>query len=898
MPKTIKKATKILSLILVAVMIIQTSPIISVAESETDSSLCPCLNCSEYNCACVCISEAVCNCVQCKRRVNTVYDNYGNLISNEVFDGKKTLKNQNIYSSDGGHLLASVDFSGNSVYYEYNEDEFPTKMTSGDTVIDFTYNALGQLTQVSQAVSDLMEGTTISNQYSYTDNKITSITHNGFSYNFTYDSYGNQTVVKINDQVYLTNEYGGKNNDRLGKVNYSNGQSVTYLYDINDNITGISYNNGVTYAFIYEYDSDNVLTKITDNNAGYIICYTDTATEIRNKSDNSLMYSSVYNNDGSETETIYDSTINYEYINSYNQITGETVVAKNATVSTTYEEDSVENALSRDINSSVTTDWFNRTEKKNISVNTDKINTETDKLASYYVSGEYNYTYNDTVTTASTKIASHSSSFSSSSYINNRTDYYEYDASGNIEGIYRYVNGVKTYFYQYEYDEAGQLVRENNKEKNITITYHYDAGGNLVGRREYGYTTEDIDNVMAYDAVMAYGFGNDWADEATLYLYLDMVGDSSAASNITYDNMGNTTSINGYSLTWQAGRQLNTVTNDDGSYQKYYYNSDGYVSRVDAYDENSEYINSYQFIWDGEKLVAKCTISADGSKIISRLLYDSDGEAYGFVLNDSLLYLYRKNLLGDVTGIIDGETGNLIAECSYDAYGNMRVQETSIVNIILAALTFYTSPILYRGYVHTMVGDNIAYYLGSRFYMPMFGRFLNADKHFDTGTGVIGTNMFAYCNNNPVMFTDATGESILGAVAGVLGLTTVELVCMTVLLMIMADVLTGGKVILSFSEAVALIIESISYNISSSVVISKTTNIPSKLKDGDKVKTPDTHPNEFDKIKGSNRYRHKKTGWEFKIDKSGHNGGPHWDARPGNGKTGDYKNISLEGDIL
>ncbi len=71
-------------------------------------------------------------------------------------------------------------------------------------------------------------------------------------------------------------------------------------------------------------------------------------------------------------------------------------------------------------------------------------------------------------------------------------------------------------------------------------------------------------------------------------------------------------------------------------------------------------------------------------------------------------------------------------------------------------------PQLYRGYIYSLVGDEVCYYLGSRFYSPKLGRFLNADKHFDTGTGVLGTNMFAYCNNNPVMFIDPTGEAFSG----------------------------------------------------------------------------------------------------------------------------------------
>ena len=38
------------------------------------------------------------------------------------------------------------------------------------------------------------------------------------------------------------------------------------------------------------------------------------------------------------------------------------------------------------------------------------------------------------------------------------------------------------------------------------------------------------------------------------------------------------------------------------------------------------------------------------------------------------------------------------------------------------------------------------------------GRFLNADGYADTGDGIFGTNMFAYCGNNPVTRSDPTGQ--------------------------------------------------------------------------------------------------------------------------------------------
>jgi len=37
------------------------------------------------------------------------------------------------------------------------------------------------------------------------------------------------------------------------------------------------------------------------------------------------------------------------------------------------------------------------------------------------------------------------------------------------------------------------------------------------------------------------------------------------------------------------------------------------------------------------------------------------------------------------------------------------------------------------------------------------GRFINADALVSTGQGILGNNMFAYCNNNPIIYADPTG---------------------------------------------------------------------------------------------------------------------------------------------
>ena len=66
------------------------------------------------------------------------------------------------------------------------------------------------------------------------------------------------------------------------------------------------------------------------------------------------------------------------------------------------------------------------------------------------------------------------------------------------------------------------------------------------------------------------------------------------------------------------------------------------------------------------------------------------------------------------------------------------------------------NPIRYRGYYYDI--DTGFYYLQSRYYDPVTGRFLNADTLFDSGAGLLGYNLFAYCANNPVMRFDPTGE--------------------------------------------------------------------------------------------------------------------------------------------
>ncbi len=91
---------------------------------------------------------------------------------------------------------------------------------------------------------------------------------------------------------------------------------------------------------------------------------------------------------------------------------------------------------------------------------------------------------------------------------------------------------------------------------------------------------------------------------------------------------------------------------------------------------------------------------------------------------------------------------------SYDALGKI-TKQTDTTTYGIAKL----NPFRYRGYVYD--DETGLYYLQSRYYDPVTGRFINADVYCDTNTDIFGTNMFTYCNNNPVNQVDPEGTDAI-----------------------------------------------------------------------------------------------------------------------------------------
>jgi len=128
--------------------------------------------------------------------------------------------------------------------------------------------------------------------------------------------------------------------------------------------------------------------------------------------------------------------------------------------------------------------------------------------------------------------------------------------------------------------------------------------------------------------------------------------------------------------------------------------------------------------------------------------YDTDGTPTAMSFDDTMYY-YIKNLQGDIVKIVN-QDGNTVVTYTYDAFGKI-TKQTDTTTYGIAKL----NPFRYRGYVYD--DETGLYYLQSRYYDPVTGRFINADVYCDTNTDIFGTNMFTYCNNDPINQIDPEG---------------------------------------------------------------------------------------------------------------------------------------------
>ena len=257
-------------------------------------------------------------------------------------------------------------------------------------------------------------------------------------------------------------------------------------------------------------------------------------------------------------------------------------------------------------------------------------------------------------------------------------------------------------------------------------------------------TWGSLDGVTALNT-SGYCYDNSWSDELTFYNpgydpESEDIYDN--GYDIIYDEIGNPLSYMGYTLTWQNGRQLASLSGN-GTTASYTYDVDGL--------RTSKTVNGvkHEYYYVGSRLQYEKYGTTE-----LWFFYDADGTPSGirYKNGDSINdYYFVCNWRGDVIQIYNA-SGTLIGSYNYDAWGKVTENATSADTQNITE----TNPIRYRGYYYD--SETGMYYLKSRYYDPQVKRFLNADGYAATGQSILGNNMFAYCDNNPVNRADSTGH--------------------------------------------------------------------------------------------------------------------------------------------
>ena len=301
--------------------------------------------------------------------------------------------------------------------------------------------------------------------------------------------------------------------------------------------------------------------------------------------------------------------------------------------------------------------------------------------------------------------------------------------------------------YQYAYDARGNISTETTTASGSVLSYTYDGQNQLTtvkngsGTTLYSYSYDTMGNIRSKtdgSVTHLYTYGNSqWADLLTAY----------DGHTITYDGSGNPLSYyNGadYTFTWEQGRQLASVTKGNKT-ASYTYDMSGVRS--------GKVVNgvSYEYTTLSGK-ITRMTWSGNAVDIV----YDDAGRPYILRYTPSggatQTYYYVLNLQGDVVGLMNTSM-QMVVRYSYDPWGKLTGTTATSAYVALAQ----ANPLRYRSYCYDI--ETGFYYLQTRYYDPTIARFINADSYLSTGaTGLLSYNMFAYCENNPVMYSDIGGS--------------------------------------------------------------------------------------------------------------------------------------------
>ncbi len=612
-------------------------------------------------------------------------------------------------------------------------------------------------------------------------------------FHYLYDSYGRVSIYE--DLINGTSEsYEYDMQGRIVRVKYSNDDEILYGYDEFGNLNSVVYNFGtITSETSYNYETganqgffDNTIYDNGDNEIKRDYFYDDYG--LKNLEQIKVILngntSSYFNIDyGYSTNKVRINTITYNFTD-----------ANFTDIAYTYTYDSLGNVESEVYKEDgipiVTREYMYDDNNQLIQEAVNDVNVNCNDVANidFCYLKTYSYDLNGNMTSKKTF------NYIDTNYLVVEKDVQAYQTNYGSESMYVLYNN-HTYSYVYSIDVGDNINIDYEYYEwvswppvelfGISTSYDYSnvdtdtPGYYLIEGNGYFHGIYDLDfgivvkvgDVVAGTLVdeITFNYNTSWKDQLNSYT---VVADGiSTTSSIAYDGQGNPTQITNFSymgeicdsatLTWE-GRNLINITVYDSSFENnpqidYTYNDQGV--RIEKVITDDYGTTTYEYILSGDALVAEIVDNAFNNLTKQRNIdykilynYDFDGSLIGFTYytqTTTVDYLYILNQLGDIIHIVD-TSGNIKVEYRYDGYGNI----LDIDGLLKDSVGLYNS-FRYRSYKFD--NEIRMYYLNSRYYNLEVGRFINADGMLGQVGDIQTHNMYAYCANNPVMYSDITG---------------------------------------------------------------------------------------------------------------------------------------------
>ena len=488
----------------------------------------------------------------------------------------------------------------------------------------------------------------------------------------------------------------------LTATTYGNGAKVSSRYDDFNRVTGVVYGEETAPRYEYDYNAKGQVARVRDN-----------LLNRTTQSEYDLANRPVRVKTSEDAKHVYTGQVAYDNVygnlSEFTEKVGENRQEfgtkfgyddENRPTSLTYS------ASGKEIGQSTTTiDKLNRTTFSEV------------KLGSKTFTSEYHFAAGGYGTGSVTNLVASITQPGCNCG-------YGYDDNGNIASAT--LNGKWT---GYTYDELGQLIQVNDHsdtrsgENGTTWKYTYDLGGNILKKERFAYadTTTPLETVT-----YTYGDAN-WRDKLTAV----------NGNAIAYDAIGNPLSDGTWTYTWQNGRQLQKMQKS-GVTAEFVYNADGLRVQKTVNGVVTKYT-----------LHGKNVVHMTSGTDELHFFYDAQNRPAVVVYNGTA-YAYVKSLQGDIVALLNG-AGNVVVSYVYDAWGAPIGKSGSMAETLGSV-----QPFRYRGYVFDE--ETGLYYLRSRYYNPGWGRFVNADVLIGAGK-LLSHNLFAYCDNVPVSFSDKHGQT-------------------------------------------------------------------------------------------------------------------------------------------